>query len=79
MSETHQPTNSTRTDWASAPVLLIPRPACPHCGHEKYDRTRTNANGDGTSTKLCTCRACGGHYKICDEFPDSGIEIIWPL
>jgi len=29
--------------------------------------------------KLCTCRGCGVHYKICEETPDSGLEVIWPV
>jgi hypothetical protein len=66
-----------RTDWALVPTVLIPLPVCPQCGHEKYDRVRTNANGDGSSTKLCVCRACGRSYKICCEFPESGNDVIW--
>lgn len=68
-----------RHDWSAAPTVIVSRTACPHCWYGKYDRVRTNDNGDGSSTKLCVCRACNGTYKIVEEFPESGIEVVWPL
>jgi DNA-directed RNA polymerase subunit M/transcription elongation factor TFIIS len=66
-----------RTNWATVPTILVVRPACPFCGHEKYDRTKTRSNDDGSATKLCTCRSCGANYKICEENPESGLDVIW--
>ena len=66
-----------RTDWSTAPTVFVMVAVCPKCGHEKYDRVRTNANGDGTATKLCRCRACEFDYKICEEIPVSGNNVAW--
>jgi len=72
-------TKAPRVDWIAAPVIIVPRVSCPFCGAEGYDKTRTLNGGDGSLTKLCTCRGCGAHYKICEETPDSGLEVIWPV
>ncbi len=61
------------TPWASAPMIFVVAPACPACGHEKYDRTRTSAGGDGSRTRKATCRRCHQRFKIIIEpVPDSG-------
>ena len=67
-----------RRDWSKAPVVFITRPCCPHCQHEKYDRSWTESNGDGSVTKFCVCRGCGEQYKISD-FPVSGNDVMWPV
>lgn len=68
-----------RHDWSTAPMVIVARTACPFCGYEKYDRMKTRSNGDGSATKFCTCRSCGANYKICEESPESGLEVVWPL
>jgi hypothetical protein len=65
--------------WESAPIVTVPRPACPWCGHESYIPIRSYQNGDGTSTKRAICKGCSGRYIVVREpLPKNGSFIFWP-
>lgn len=67
----------SRTDWSTAPTIFVEKPTCPHCGSAAYDRVRTVAGGDGSTTKRVRCRACRQPYKICVELPEPGDSTVW--
>lgn len=68
-----------RIDWFGTPAVLTSKVLCPHClSGDGYDRVRTDRRADGGATKRCKCRACGGAYRITEEFPVSGNLTVWP-
>ncbi|TWT29318.1 hypothetical protein KOR34_52280 [Posidoniimonas corsicana] len=61
-------------------MLLIPKPACPHCGHPGFRRVKTAPNGDGGSTRQCVCLACDQGFLVIDEPTfQSELPVVWPV
>jgi DNA-directed RNA polymerase subunit M/transcription elongation factor TFIIS len=68
-----------RVDWSQQPTVFIVAACCPHCGAVEHDRSRTDDNGDGSVTRFCKCRICGGRFKLVVETsPDPGELAVWP-
>lgn len=67
-----------RLDWSEAPTVLVQRPACPYCLHEKYTKSRTRKTDAGDVVKFCKCASCERVYKIRLDSPDLGLDVIWP-
>jgi transcriptional regulator NrdR family protein len=59
--------------WSAVPVVVIPRSRCPHCGDLAPPHIyRSQAGGDGSTTRRCICRRCSRRYEILidpDELP----------
>jgi hypothetical protein len=62
---------SRRINWADCPLVVVTAPACP-CGSLEYTTQRSEANGDGTTTRKAICRECGHPFKIAIELPYFG-------
>lgn len=58
--------------WFDAPCVVIVAPACPYCSARRPVIVRSEANGDGTTTRKAVCRRCSRKFKIVVELPDSG-------
>ena len=72
-------TTPTRNDWHKTPIVFVVAPCCPYCGCDKWDRSRTDSNGDGSVTRYCRCRECEKRFKICiEQSPVSGVDVVWP-
>jgi DNA-directed RNA polymerase subunit M/transcription elongation factor TFIIS len=67
-----------RADWSTAPMVLVQRPACPYCLHERYEKSRTRTTDAGDTVKFCRCASCGKIYKIRLDSPDLGLDVLWP-
>ena len=61
-----------RIDWHDLPIVFVTLPTCPACGSARYIGTRSEANGDGSTTIKAVCRACSQPFKICRELPEIG-------
>lgn len=60
----------TGEGWADAPIVVVTRPACWHCGDLRPPVIiRSEANGDGSVTRKVVCRRCSLRYKIVVEPP----------
>jgi hypothetical protein len=68
-----------RRKWLNAPVVHVTPTvvACPHCGCEQFDRSRSDPNGDGTNTRKCICVGCDDIFKIVIELPQTGNSEVW--
>lgn len=65
---------TTRIQWETTPAVFVYRPACPHCGSERYVRTKTRDAGEGCATRFCICEGCSKPFKIIVEpMPETGI------
>jgi ribosomal protein L37AE/L43A len=62
----------SRIDWSEAEIVFIRRPICPFCRSPEYRRTKTEANGDDSTTRKVICAQCSAPYKICIETPVTG-------
>lgn len=68
-----------RTDWASTPTVFISRAACPWCGSPRHNITRTDQNGDASTTRFCVCVDCNERFKTVVELsPAVGDSVLWP-
>lgn len=69
---------ASRYDWSAAPTITIfvhppdPPSPCPACGHAKPIISRTEANGDGSSTRKAICRRCSQRFKVAVEIASLG-------
>lgn len=53
------------TTWQSVPIVVVPRPCCPHCGDAGYPEIKRSAGGgDGSMSRKCVCRSCGGRWVL---------------
>jgi predicted nucleic acid-binding Zn-ribbon protein len=59
-------------DWPHAPCVHITLPTCPSCGSRSYSTVRSEANGDGSTTRKAICRTCDTAFKIVCELPEFG-------
>ena len=55
--------------WLDAPVVFVTAAACPFCGATRPATIRSAANGDGSTTRLSTCRNCSQRFKVVVELP----------
>jgi hypothetical protein len=55
-----------KTPWSETPFIELPIYVanCPGYGAIEHQITRTDTNGDGSSTRKATCRACGRRFRI---------------
>ena len=59
--------------WEKAPIVFVVATACPHCSTtSKPEILRTYDNRDGSVTRRCCCRKCGGRYLTVVEPPETG-------
>lgn len=58
------------TGWSDVPCVFIVAPACPHCGALRPATMRSVSNGDGSITRLSTCRTCLQRFKVVVEPPE---------
>jgi hypothetical protein len=70
-----RPQPAARIDWQAAPYVFVVAPSCPHCGSAGYSKVRSEAGGDGSTTRKVICRGCSEPYRIVIELPDSGKTI----
>lgn len=75
-TRTHQEaTRSDGTAWADCPDVVIHKAACPACWADEYTIVRSEANGDGSTTRKAICGSCGQRFKIIVEpLPEIGNE-----
>lgn len=65
------------SSWQDAPtvtIFVVPAPPapCPQCGYQKSIITRTDDNGDGSSTRKCVCKRCSSRFKVVVEIAKLG-------
>jgi hypothetical protein len=60
--------------WQDAPLVFITAAACPACGAGKPLIVRSEANGDGSTTRKAICRRCSERFKIVVELPEFGSD-----
>lgn len=58
--------------WANTPVVFVMAPACPACAALRPIIIRSEANGDGSTTRKAVCRRCSERFKIVVELPEIG-------
>lgn len=58
--------------WTDAPCIFIEAPACPACQALRPIIVRSEANGDGSTTRKAICRRCSERFKIVVELPEFG-------
>jgi hypothetical protein len=58
---------SDTTRWQDAPEVVVHAPACPRCWSPDYTLVRSEANGDGSTTRKATCSRCHRRFKIIVE------------
>jgi hypothetical protein len=59
-------------EWADVPAIVVYAPACPSCRALRPIIVRSEANGDGSTTRKAICRRCSERFKIIVELPDFG-------
>jgi hypothetical protein len=64
-------------NWDAVPLVFVRFALCPKCRHDRYVKSRTENNLDGSFTKKCVCRRCSQKFLIVTE-PVSGKDTIWP-
>lgn len=62
--------------WADVPMVFIPLPACPLCGAYRPIIVRSEAGGDGSTTRKAICRRCSRRFKIVVEPPKPDCQIL---
>ena len=70
-----------RDSWNDAPLLTVfvsPPAVCPQCCAAKPIIFRTEANGDGSSTRKCVCRRCSQRFKVVVEIAKFGSDELVP-
>ena len=61
-----------RIDWRAVnEVVYVTLPTCPSCGATEHVIVRSEANGDGSTTRKAICQWCRSPFKICVELPES--------
>ena len=61
-------------EWADVPMVFVVAPACPACRALRPIIVRSEANGDGTTTRKAICRRCSTRFKIIVEVPNFGSD-----
>ena len=57
--------------WADAPAVHVVAPLCPHCSSHRHITVRSEANGDGSTTRKTICADCSLRFKVVIEiFPE---------
>ena len=60
------------TDWRDVPIVFITLPDCPHCHALEHIIVRSEATGDGGTSRKCVCKKCSQPFKIAVELPEIG-------
>lgn len=69
------PRQPDATAWEDAPLVVIHKPACPSCWCDQFSLVRSEANGDGSTTRKAICGRCHKKFKIVVEpLPEIGNE-----
>lgn len=59
---------TTTTDAAETlRYVFVEKPRCPRCGSDQLKTTRSDDQGDGTTSKTTNCRECGHHFFVIVE------------
>lgn len=56
--------------WQNVPLVFMQLPHCPYCGSTSRHTVKSQAGGDGSTSRRTECRDCGSRYVLVLEEPE---------